>query len=246
MSTETTVAVPDGEFTLHVWTPESGPAPGILLVQEIWGVSDYIRAVAEDLAALGYVVASPDLFWRLRPGWCGSHDEEGLRQSLELSSHFDPVKGLDDLEASLNTLRRLSGNVGLVGFCLGGTLAYGLAARVDGISAVVSFYGSGVADQLDLLERIDCPLQFHYGGSDPYIPRERVAAVEQAVAEQAAVEQAAVGRSDVEIHVEEDAGHAFHNRKAPMFYVPDAADRAWRLTEDFLAGHLTPKHLTEN
>ncbi|MFI0354156.1 dienelactone hydrolase family protein [Actinomadura sp. 9N407] len=227
-----TVSVPDGDFALHVWTPESGSGPGILLIHEVYGVGEYIRSVAEDLTALGYVVAAPDLFWRIRPGWAASHDEEGLQRSLELASGFDPVKGLEDLEASLERLRaESSGTVGVLGFCLGGSLAYGLGARAEGVSAVVSFYGSAVHDQLDLLDRIDCPLQFHYGGSDPYIPREHVAEVERAVQ----------GRSNVEIHVEEGAGHAFHNRKAPMFHNPEPAARAWRLTEAFLARHLPTK-----
>jgi carboxymethylenebutenolidase len=226
MKTTAKVTVPDGEFTLHVWNPES--TTGILLIQEIWGVSDYIREVAEDLAALGYLVASPDLFWRLQPEWSGTHDEEGLKKGLELGSRFDAAKGLDDLEATLVHLRGMTERVGVLGFCLGGTLAYGLAARTDGIAAVVSFYGSSVPDQLDLLDRIDCPLQFHFGGNDPYIPRERVALVEQAVQ----------GRPNVELHIEEEAGHAFHNRKAPMFHVQDAADRAWRLTEHFLNRNL--------
>jgi carboxymethylenebutenolidase len=93
---------------------------------------------------------------------------------------------------------------------------------------VVSFYGSAVPDALDALDRIEGPLLFHFGGSDPYIPRDQVALVEQAAA----------GRPNVEIYVEEDAGHAFHNRKAPMFYNADPAARAWRRTEEFLRRHL--------
>ncbi|MFD0855264.1 dienelactone hydrolase family protein [Actinomadura adrarensis] len=224
--TTTKVAVPDGEFTLHVWNPEA--TTGILLIQEIWGVSDYIREVAEELAGLGYLVASPDLFWRIQPEWVGVHDEEGLKEGLDFGSRFDPDKGLDDLEATLAHLRGMTEKVGVLGFCLGGTLAYGLAARVDGLAAVVSFYGSGVPDQAGLIERIECPLQFHFGGSDPYIPREQIAKVEEAVA----------GRANVEMNVDEEAGHAFHNRKAPMFYQPEPAERAWRLTERFLDRNL--------
>src|SRR5204862_1986372 len=94
--------------------------------------------------------------------------------------------------------------------------------------AVVSFYGSAVPGNLGMLDRIGAPVQFHFGGSDSYIPRDQVASVEQAVA----------GRGNAEIHVEEDAGHAFHNRKAPMFYVPEPAARAWQRTEEFLRRHL--------
>jgi carboxymethylenebutenolidase len=96
------------------------------------------------------------------------------------------------------------------------------------VTAVVSFYGSEVPGNTGLLTQIDAPIQFHFGGSDPFIPRDQVAQAEQAV-------QAS---PNAEIHVEPDAGHAFHNRKAPMFHHPAAAARAWRRTEEFLARHL--------
>jgi carboxymethylenebutenolidase len=228
-----TVSTGDGAFDLTVWVPDAGAGPGLLLIQEIFGVGDYIRAVAQDLAALGYVVAAPDLFWRLKPGHQAAHDEAGMTESLELGARFDMTQGIEDAAAALARLRELpevDGGAGLVGFCLGGSIAYALAARDDAgdLAAVVSFYGSTVPDGLDLLDQIDSPLQFHFGGSDPYIPRDQVARVEAAAA----------GRDDVEIHVEEDAGHAFHNRVAPMFYLAEPAARAWRRTEDFLRRHL--------
>src|SRR5580693_6156549 len=82
------VQTEDGPFDLTVWLPDAGTGPGLLLIQEIYGVSDYIRAVAEDLTGLGYVVAAPDLFWRLKPRFQAAHDEAGLAESLELSSRF--------------------------------------------------------------------------------------------------------------------------------------------------------------
>jgi dienelactone hydrolase len=118
------VAVPGGGYDLTVWLPESGTGPGVLLLQEIFGVGAYLHAVAADLTRMGYVVA--------------------------------------------------------------------------------------------------------FGGRDPYIPRADVTKVEEAVA----------GRPKMEIHVEEQAGHAYHNREAPMFYDPEPAARAWRRTEDFLGRHL--------
>ncbi|WP_067460825.1 dienelactone hydrolase family protein [Actinomadura macra] len=220
------VRVADGEFSLHVWAPER-PGPGILLVQEIFGVGDYVEAVAEDLLALGYVVAAPDMFWRIEPDWAVQHEEQALPKAMSMVSAFDWEKGPEDLEAALAALRGLpevDGRVGVLGFCFGGTLAYLLAARAE-VDSAVSFYGSGVPGALGLLERVRAPLQLHFGGSDAYISREDVAAVERAVD----------GRDGIEIHVQEDGGHAFHNRKAPMFYQPEPADRAWRLTEEFLA-----------
>jgi carboxymethylenebutenolidase len=224
------VTVPDGSFDLPVWLPESGRGPGLLLIQEIFGVGPYIRKVGADLAALGYVVGAPDLFWRLRPGWAPEHDDEGLTQSMELANRFDAEAGVADLEAALDHLAALpevSGGTGTIGFCFGGTMGYLLAAQAKP-AVLVSFYGTGVAGNLDRLGDIDCPAQFHFGGADPYIPRDQVAAVEQAVA----------GHSGMEIHVEEEGGHAFHNHESEMFYQPEQAARAWRLTEEFLARHL--------
>jgi carboxymethylenebutenolidase len=224
------VQVPDGTFDLDVWLPAGGSGPGLLLIQEIFGVSDYIRAVAEDLAGLGYVVGAPDLFWRLTPRYQAAHDEAGVQASLALGAQFGIETGVADAGAALDHLAGLaevSGGVGLIGFCLGGSIAYLLAAQADP-AAVVSFYGSAVPENVALLEQITAPVQFHFGGSDPFIPREQVALVEQAAA----------GRANVEMLVEESAGHAFHNRKAPMFHNPEPAARAWQRTEEFLRRHL--------
>lgn len=224
------VAVPGGAYDLTVWLPEAGSGPGVLVIPEIFGVGDYIHGVAGDLTRLGYVVAAPDLFWRLRPGWSVVHDEEGVRRSLELSRDFDFEQGVADTAAGLRHLTGLpevDGEVGIIGFCLGGSIAYYLAAQ-NAAAAVVSLYGSAVPGSLELLDAIERPLQFHFGGQDPYIPRDQVAKVEEAVRD----------RPNAEIHVEEQAGHAFHNRRAPMFHVPDAAERAWARIEAFLSRHL--------
>jgi carboxymethylenebutenolidase len=228
------VETPDGSFDLTVWLPEGGTGPGLLLIQEIFGVSDYIQAVADDLAGLGYVVGAPDLFWRLEPGYRAKHDEEGLKRSLEMVSRFDVAQGVTDAEAALQRLAALhevEDGLGVIGFCLGGTIAYFLAAQAS-MDVVVSFYGSGVPDNTDALDRIDCPVQFVFGGSDSYIPRDQIARLEAAAA----------GKPNVEIHVEEDAGHAFHNRKSSMFHMPEPAARAWQRTEEFLRRHLPTRH----
>ncbi len=176
------VPVSGGAMDLSVWLPEAPSGPGVLLIQEIFGVSDYIRAVADDLAGLGYVVAAPDLFWRLKRHHDAAHDEAGLTESLALGAQFDAEQGTADAAAALACLRALpevDGGVGVLGFCLGGSIAYFLAAEGD-LDAAVSFYGSAVPESLAAMEQISVPLQFHFGGSDPYIPRDQVAAVEAA------------------------------------------------------------------
>jgi carboxymethylenebutenolidase len=224
------VQSPDGAFDLTVWLPEAGTGPGLLLIQEIFGVGDYISEVAEDLAGIGYVVGAPDMFWRIKPGHQARHDEAGIAESLGLAGRFDLEQGVADAAIALAHLRSLpevTGGIGAIGFCLGGSIAYALAGQTE-LDAVISFYGSTVPGNLAALELITSPLQFHFGGSDLYIPRDQVASVEQAVA----------GHDNVEIHVEEEAGHAFHNRKAPMFHMPEPAARAWQRTEEFLHRHL--------
>jgi carboxymethylenebutenolidase len=232
------VEVPGGSFELPVWLPDTGSGPGLLLIQEIFGISDYIRAVAEDLAGLGYVVAAPDLFWRIEPGFDAAHDQAGLGRSLEMGQRFDTGQGVTDSVAALDHLAELpevEGGLGVIGFCLGGTIAYFVAVRAE-VAAVVSYYGSGVPDNLEVLEQIASPVQFQFGGSDPYIARDQVARVEAAAA----------GKPNVEVHVEEDAGHAFHNRKAPMFHMPEPAERAWQRTEEFLQRHLPTRHHSDS
>lgn len=225
------VASPDGgSFDARLTLPDGGPAPGIVLVQEVFGVNDYLHAVAERLAGMGYATLAPDLFWRIQPGISLPHTEESLTEAITYGQAFDAAGGLRDLAASLAHLRSLpevAGGVGVLGFCLGGTLAYLLAAEADP-DVAVSYYGSGVPAAVGRQDDIACPLLLHFGGSDPYIPRDGVAAVEAAVA----------GRPDVECVVQEGAGHAFDNHLAPMFTDPAAAAVAWERTADFLRRHL--------
>ncbi|HEY3483493.1 MAG TPA: dienelactone hydrolase family protein, partial [Streptomyces sp.] len=154
-------------------------------------------------------------------------DEAGVAASMAVSAAFDPALGLSDVLATVAHLRdqpTVSGGVGVLGFCLGGSLAFSAAAEGDPDTAV-SFYGSTVPGQIADLAKITCPIQFHFGGQDPFIPRSDVALVESAVTAHPAAE----------IHVQEEAGHAFHNHVAPMFHHPEAAARAWDLTTGFLA-----------
>ena len=120
--------------------------------------------------------------------------------------------------------REVTGGVGVLGFCLGGTLAY-LVAAAASPDAAVSYYGSGVPGALDQADDITCPLLVHFGGDDPYIPREQIEAAREALA----------SRPGVSFVVHEGAGHAFDNSLAPMFHQPEAAGAAWQHTADFLA-----------
>ncbi len=208
--------------------PDAGSGPGIVVLQEIFGVGEYIKEAADRLAGLGYVALAPDLYWRIEPGIALSHDEAGLGRAFEVSQKLDPELAVRDSIDALRTLRDLpevtDGKAGVLGFCLGGTLAFGTALEGDP-DVAVCYYGSGIPDMLDQADRITCPVLFHFGGADPYIAREQVDAV-------AAL---AASRPSMECHVQEGAGHAFDNHASAMFHQPEPAARAWEITREFLA-----------
>ncbi|MFB9902329.1 dienelactone hydrolase family protein [Allokutzneria oryzae] len=225
----------DGDtFDAFCAVPEAPPAPGILLFQEVFGINDNMRGLALRLAEQGYVVLAPDVFWREQRRF-ERKDESGLAEGAALARRLDfelVAKDITSTFAHLLAMPECDGAVGGVGFCLGGTLAYLFAteSRVDGRgpNAVVSYYGSAIKDVQAGSRKVDCPMLFHYGSDDPYIPQERVDEVEAAFAD----------HSDVTV-LRYDAGHAFSNWDAPSFYDKAAADLAWSRTLEFFAKHLT-------
>lgn len=241
------VEAPDGgRFDAWAFLPgaaQQGSVPGILLLQEVYGVSEFVRAKATTLAQMGYAVLCPDVFWRVERHVSLAHDDAALEVALGYMGRFAQIRAevtAGDLVAALGRLRALpevggapaggrgpARKVAVLGYCLGGRLAYEVAAS-GAPDACVSYYGSGIAAELDLAERITCPVLFHFGGSDPYIPREEIERVGAAFA----------GRPDVELVVEETAGHAFENAFAPAFTNPAAAARSWPVTVGFLAREL--------
>ena len=219
-----------GRMGGHLALPERGSGTGLLLLQEIFGVGEYIKGRAETLAALGYVVLAPDLFWRIEPGVALAHDEAGLQAGFGYLQRLDEPRAILDAGAALAHLRALpetGGRAGVIGFCMGGRIGYHVTARSHPDAAVL-YYGSGTAAALDLAPEVRCPVLFHFGADDPYIPPEQVEQTRAAFA----------GRDDVEFDVQPDAQHAFDNYKAPMFHRPAAAEAAWTLTEDFLRRRL--------
>ena len=222
------VRTSDGELDAHVVLPESGSGPGIVVLQEIFGVGGYIKEATERLAGIGYVALAPDLYWRIEAGIAIDHTEAGIGQAFQTAQKLDHALAVKDSIDALATLRELpevtGAQAGVLGFCLGGTLAFEVAIDADP-DVAVCYYGSGIAGLLDQIDKIRCPVLFHYGGEDQYIPiehAERVAAC-------------AASTDGMECHIQPDAGHAFDNHDAPMFHQPEAAARAWQITRDFLA-----------
>jgi carboxymethylenebutenolidase len=225
------IRTPDGELAAHVALPPTGRGPGIVLLHEIFGLNDYVRDSAQRLAALGYAVLAPDLYWRTQPGLELNHDDAGLEAGMAASQQLDVEAAVGDALAALAVLRAMPAvtdrRAGVLGFCLGGTLAYHAAVAGDPDVAVV-YYGAGVPEALGAADRITCPTIMHWGGADPFIARERVDAVVAMAAR----------HPHIECHVHEGAGHAFDNDHAPRFHVPAARAAAWRLTAAFLAREL--------
>lgn len=224
------IEISDGSMGAHVALPAAGSGPGVVLIHEIFGVNDYIRESAQRLAELGYVVLAPDLFWRTQPGLELPNDDEGMKAGMAAVQQLDFPAAVGDVIAAMGALRALpvnDGKAGVLGFCLGGSLAYLVAVNGDPDVAVV-YYGSAVPGALEDADRITCPMIMHWGGADPFIAREQVDAV-------AAM---AKGHDRIECHVHEGAGHAFDNHRSERFYVPEASAAAWELTAAFLAREL--------
>ena len=217
-----------GEFPGHLALPESASGPGVVVIQEIFGVNGYIKSVCERLAALGYVTLAPDLYWRFEPGIAIDEKEPGgLQRAYGLVGRLDFAKAGDDAIAALEHLGGLpevtGGKAGVLGFCLGGGIAFIVAALGDPVTCV-SYYGSAVPDALALAGQVRCPILFHFGGVDDRIPIERQQAVKEAFAH----------HPETEFHVHEGAGHAFDNHNAAMMHHERAAREAWAQTADFL------------
>lgn len=230
---ETITAHDGGTFEAYRAAPDGGEGPGVLLFQEIFGINDNMRGLADRLAGEGYLVLVPDMFWRLEPRF-ERKDESGMADAFAMVQRFDLQQGIADIAAThahLLSMEGCSGKVGAAGFCLGGTLALACAlhSRVDGrgIDAAVSYYGSGNNDLLPDIDQVACPVLFHYGDQDPFIPEDKIAEVEAAVAD----------RPDLTV-LRYPAGHAFSNWDAPSMYQAEAAELAWSRTLDFLAEHL--------
>ena len=225
----------DQTFDAYCAVPEErGVHPGVILFQEIFGINDNMRGLADQLADTGYVTLIPDMFWRIQRRF-ERKDESGLADAFAIVQKFDTQTAMADIEAThahLLAMPECSGKIGVMGFCLGGGLAFAAAtsSRVSGRGpdAAVCYYGSPINGMLGQVGQVDCPVLFHYGRHDHLISDEKVAEVETAVA----------GRPGVEFY-RYDAGHAFSNWDAPSLYVEAAAQEAWPRTLDFLARHLS-------
>ena len=222
------VASHDGdEFDAHLVIPARGVGPGIVLLHEAGGVTGYVRGVADRLARLGYVTLVPDLFWRIERNVDLQNDND-MTRALDLIGQFDPHAGARDVDATFSWMRarpEVDGPVGVVGFCSGGGLTYGVACELDPACAV-AYYGVGVELLAERIDEVTCRTLLQFGSTDVFIPLESVERLRVA----------ARANPNVEIEVYE-AGHAFDNPYAE-WHAPEVAARAWDRTAAFLAAHL--------
>jgi carboxymethylenebutenolidase len=234
MSERVAVSTSAGEMPAYLWLPERGTGPGLLLLQEIFGVSGYIQRRGGDLAAAGYVVLAPELYWRLEATAIDESAPGAIEAALGLAGRLDWDAAVLDAAAALEQLRKrdeVQGGTGVIGFCLGGGLAFNLAAE-HSPDVLVSYYGSSIPAHLDLAPQVTAPSLHHFGLADEYIDNATVEQIRSAVT---------AGGRPAQFEVYEDANHAFDNDEF-LLHHPEAAELAWRRTLDFLGRTLpTPQ-----
>ena len=222
------IETPDGNFTGYLAKPATGTGPGIVVIQEIFGVNKAMRDLCDGLAGKGYMALCPDLFWRIEPGIdITDQSEAEWKKAFDLFGKFDVDKGVADIAATIRTLRPLSsGKVGTVGYCLGGQLAY-LAACHTSTDASVGYYGVNIQNRLDDARGIKKPLMLHIAGKDEFVPPEAQEAVVAGLRD----------NSHVTIHRYPEMDHAFA-RPGGAHYDKATADEANDRTLKFFARHL--------
>ncbi|MDH4146902.1 MAG: dienelactone hydrolase family protein [Acidimicrobiia bacterium] len=230
--TDSITAADGTTFDAHVALPDGKAGPGVLVIQEVFGVNNYIRHVCSRLADLGYVALAPDVYHRQQPGFAVDRTgPEAVGAGVKMAMGHDGAQGLADLGQALAHLRGLpevgGRKVGVTGFCFGGLQTF-LVAKHHEPDAAVSYYGSNIHTQLDgVADQVTCPLLFHFGDNDPFLPNADVDAIREATA----------SMDHVTVRQHWMGGHAFDNCFSP-FYQPYQATAAWGETAAFFARHL--------
>jgi carboxymethylenebutenolidase len=192
-----------GEFSAFIYEPASkGEAGAVVVIQEIFGVNDALRATCEELAEMGFIAIAPDLFWRQEPGVeITDKSEAEWKKAFALMNGFDQKKGVEDLQTTLDAARELpgcNGRAGTIGFCLGGRLAVMMALESDA-DVNVSYYGVGLNNFAEELDSVTAPLIIHIAEKDEFSSPE---VVEE-------VMEGAEKNPYIETYVYPDVQHAF-------------------------------------
>jgi carboxymethylenebutenolidase len=201
--------------------PATAPKAAVVVIQEIFGVNHHIRAVCDRLAAEGYVAIAPAIFDRVEPNFTSGYTPDEIAIARKFVANPDWAAMLGDTQAAIDAVRDV-GPVGIIGFCLGGSIAYAAATKLSGLSAAIGYYGGAVVRFAD--DRPKVPTQLHFGEKDAGIPLSDVEIIR-------------TKRPDVEIFVYPGAQHGFHCDERPS-YDTTSADIAWPRSMAFFAKHL--------
>jgi len=217
------VPVSGGEMSAYMSLPKKGKGAGIVVLQEIFGVNESMRKVCDFLASRQFTAICPDLFWRAEPGVELKESEFDRGRALRGKMNDDQVT--DDIASAMDFLRKhpaCTGDVGVVGYCWGGMLAYLTAVRHKP-DAAVGYYGVGIDSKLDLAKNLSCPLLLHYAELDQFASPEVSAKVRATYK----------GDPRVTVYDYPKVGHAFA-RPGGGHFDPKAADLADMRTLSFL------------
>ena len=210
------ITTDDGSFGAYLSLPRGGCGPGIVLLQEIFGINQHIRNVADQYAADGYVVLAPDLFWRQGARIELAYDDASWKRAVELMQATDLAKAQSDIAATVSALRALPATSGekiaSIGFCFGGRLSYHTAAN-GLVDAAVAYYGGGIQNSLERANQIKVPMVLHFGGADSHIPAEAVKAIAERFDD----------NEQVAIHVYAGAQHGFNCNHRASYHQRAAA-----------------------
>lgn len=228
--TDVTIHGPDGDFGAYLAQPAMHKGPGIVVIQEIFGVNQVVRTICNDLAAMGYFALAPDLFWRIEPNvQITDKSEAEWKKAFDLYQKFNVDLGMKDVQAAITHLRGVPGagpKIGTVGYCLGGLLAFLSGTRTNS-DATVGFYGVGIERYLNEKDHIKKPMLLHIAAKDQFVPP---------VAQQQIVE-GLKGVKQVSAHTYAGVDHAFA-RIGGQHYDKKSADLANKRTADFFQAHL--------
>ncbi|MFO1183702.1 MAG: dienelactone hydrolase family protein [Bauldia sp.] len=209
------------EFGAYEAKPAGRSRGGLVVLQEIFGVNAHIKSVADGYAADGYHVLAPAIFDRAAPNVELGYGQDDMKRGIDLRQKISVDKMLLDVAAAGEKLRG-AGRVGIVGYCLGGSLAWLAATRLNVFAGAIAYYGGMIAQFAD--EEVQIPVLMHFGEKDQSIPPEAVAKVRAAVP------------PEVEIFTY-PAGHAF-NREGQSSYDAASAKLARERSLAFLRKHV--------
>ncbi len=206
------------ELDAYRASAQGEPAGGLVIVQEVFGLTDHIKRVAEQYAAAGFEAVAPAMFDRVERGVTIDYGDVETGRAYMRRLEWPGI--LDDVDAAIRAVEA-AGRVGLVGYCWGGTVAHVAAAECD-LAASVSYYGTGTVNHLD--EKPKCPIMYHFGEQDRSIPAE-------------AIEKIRGAHPEGVFHVYPGADHGFNCDDRPMFDA-EAAALARERSREFLREHL--------